>query len=215
MDGVLVDIDSSWSYVHSAFKVGKNDNFSNYLLGKFDYREFMRRDIRLWGRVNINAIKEILARLRIMKGAKQSVAELKKAGCFTAIISSGISILADRIQKTVGIDYSLANGLVVDENGMLTGEGEEVVPLLEKDTVLRKFAAQHQTCLENCAVIGDSRFDIQLFEIAGLSIAFNSSDDQVKRKADVVVDGKDLRLVIPFILKDWRGGSSHCSLAQD
>jgi phosphoserine phosphatase len=204
MDGVLVYIASSWSFVHSAFKVGKNDNLSRYLAGEIDFRELMRRDIRLWGRVHISAVERVLDKLRIMRGAKQTVAELKRAGCYTVIISSGISVLAERVQKTLGMDRSLANGLVVDENGMLTGEGEEVVPLLEKVTVFRQLASERRTKLENCAVIGDSRFDIPLFEEAGLSIAFNSNDEQVKRKADVVVEGKDLRKVIPCILKGKR-----------
>jgi phosphoserine phosphatase len=135
-----------------------------------------------------------------MKGAKQAVTQLRRAGCRTAIISAGISILAERLHKTLGIDNSLANGLVVDENGILTGEGEEIVPLLGKVSVFKAFASAHQTALENCAVIGDSKFDIPLFEEAGLSIAFNSNDDQVKQKADVAVSGKDLSKVVPFIL---------------
>lgn len=48
MDGVLVDNDSSWGCVHSAFKVGRNDNLSRYLAGEIDFGELMRRDIR-WG----------------------------------------------------------------------------------------------------------------------------------------------------------------------
>lgn len=200
MDGVLVGVDSSWGYVHRAFKVGTNDNLSRYLAHEIDFKELMRRDIRLWGRVHISVIERILGNLRIMKGAKQAVTQLWRAGCHTTIISAGISILAERLQKTLGIDYSLANGIVVDENGILTGEGEEVVPLLGKVGVFKRFASAHQTAFENCAVIGDSKFDVPLFEEAGLSIAFNSNDDQVKQKADVVVDGKDLSKVVPFIL---------------
>jgi phosphoserine phosphatase len=200
MDGVLVDIDSSWSCVHTALKVSKNDNLGSYLGGEINFRELMRRDIRLWGRININAIERVLDNLPIMRGAKQTVAELKGAGCYTVIISAGISILADRLQKTLGIDCSLANRLAVDENGVLTGEAEDVVPLLEKAAVFRRFASRRRTRVDNCAVIGDSIFDIPLFEMAGLSIAFNTSDDGVRQKADVAIETKDLRKVLPFIL---------------
>jgi phosphoserine phosphatase len=201
MDGVLVDNNSSWNCVHSALKVGKNDNLSRYLAGEIDFRELVRRDIRLWGRVHISAVERILDKLRIMRGAKQTVAELKRAGCYTVIISSGISVLAERLQKTLDIDCSLANRLAVDENGILTGVGEDVVPLLEKVVVFRRVASERRTRLEDCAVIGDSRYDIPLFLEAGLSIAFNSSDDQAKQKADVVIEGKDLRKVLPYILE--------------
>ncbi len=200
MDGVLVDIRSSWSYVHSAFGVRKNDNVNRYLSGEIDFRELMRRDIQLWGRVHISAVERILDKPRIVRGAKQAVAELKRAGCYTVIISGGISALADRLQKTLGIDRSLANRLAVDENGMLTGEGEEVVPLLEKVVAFRRVASERRTRLEDCAVVGDSRYDIPLFLEAGLSIAFNPSDEQVKQKADVVIESKDLRKVVQYIL---------------
>jgi phosphoserine phosphatase len=200
MDGVLVDIDSSWSCVHNAFKVGKNDNLKRYLKGEIDFKELMRRDIRLWGRVNINDVKKVLADVRIMNGAKETVQQLREAGCYTAIISAGISILADRLQKTLGIDSSLANGLCVDEKGILTGEGNEVVPLLGKVYVFERFLSQRQTSAINCAVAGDSKFDIPLFNEAGLSIAFNTNDKQVKDSANVVVKGKDLRKLLPYLL---------------
>ncbi|WXG44239.1 MAG: HAD family phosphatase [Promethearchaeati archaeon SRVP18_Atabeyarchaeia-1] len=201
MDGVLVDNDSSWGCVHSAFKVGRNDNLSRYLAGEIDFGELMRRDIRRWGRVHISEIERVLDGVRITRGAKATVAKLKRAGCYTAIISAGISILADRLQKKLGIDCSLANGLVADENGVLTGEGEEVVPLLGKVDVFRRLASERGTSADHCAVIGDSRFDIPLFEEAGISIAFNTSDDQVKQKADIAIRGKDLRSVLPYILQ--------------
>jgi phosphoserine phosphatase len=201
MDGVLVDIKSSWSCVHSAFNVSKNDNLETYLKGAIDFKELMRRDIQLWGKVNISSIETALSRIQIMKGARDTVAKLKEAGYYTAIISAGISILADRLKRTLGIDYSMANGLRVDDKGMLTGEGEEVVPLLQKVDAFRRFLREHGTRAADCAAIGDSRFDIPIFEEAGISIAFNAGDDEVKDKADVVVDRKDLCKVLPFILK--------------
>jgi phosphoserine phosphatase len=204
MDGVLVDNDSSWGCVHNAFKVGRNNNLSSYLAGEIDFKELMRRDIRRWGHIHMSTVERVLDKVRIVRGAKQAVAEIKKAGCYTVIISSGISVLADRVRKTLGIDRSLANRLVVDDNGVLTSEGEEVVPLLEKVSVFRRVASERQTRVQDCAVIGDSRYDIPLFVEAGLSIAFNSSDDQVKQKADFVIEGKDLRKVLPYILEEGR-----------
>lgn len=201
MDGVLVDISSSWSYVHDAFKVGKNDNLNRYLMGEIDFSELMRRDIRLWGQVHISAIERLLGGIRVMKGAKLAVAELRRVGYETAIISAGISILADRLQKTLGIDYSLANGLVVNEKGFLTGEGKEVVPLLGKAAILKRFASEHQTGLDDIAAIGDSKYDIPVFEEVGLSIAFNTSDREVKQKANVSIEGKNLSKVVPYILQ--------------
>ncbi|GAG35915.1 unnamed protein product, partial [marine sediment metagenome] len=47
LDGVLVDIDSSWQTIHRAFGVDNEENFQKHLRNEIDYREFMRSDIGL------------------------------------------------------------------------------------------------------------------------------------------------------------------------
>lgn len=192
MDGVLVDIDSSWQLIHRAFGTDNEENFQRHLRGEIDFKEFMRSDIRLWGRVKIEEIKSILDQAPIMPSVPNTMDELEKAGYKTGIISSGISLLADRVKKTFNLDYSYANRLLTDENGWLTGEGEEVVGLLNKDLVLRKLAEEAGISTKQCAVIGDSHFDISLFREAGLSIAFNAKDEAIEKAADLVIEGKDL-----------------------
>ena len=51
MDGVLADTPSSWVYVHQAFGVNNRANLDLYLQCEIDYDQFMRRDIRTWGKV--------------------------------------------------------------------------------------------------------------------------------------------------------------------
>jgi len=198
MDGVLVNADSSWQFVHKAFHVDNDDNIKRYLNGEIDYPEFMRRDIRLWGRVHIGTIAKILERVPLMKGAKQTLHQLKKLKYKTCILSGGISILAERMKDELGIDHVFANKLLVDESGMLTGEGEISVDLLKKVDVLKKLVSYENVALDRCAIVGDSIYDIPLFQVAGFSIAFNAKDSQVKDAATVVVEGKDLRKILPY-----------------
>lgn len=86
MDGVLVDIDSSWQFIHRIFHVDSSENLEKYLGGEIDYKEFMRRDIGLWGAIHIDQIKNILGKAPLMKGAKEVIHKLKKARYKTAII---------------------------------------------------------------------------------------------------------------------------------
>lgn len=201
LDGVLVDIDSSWQLVHRAFGTDNEENFQRYLCGAIDYKEFMRSDIRLWGRTHIKRIKSVLDKAPIMATAPSLMIELKKREYKTAIISSGISLLADRIKNTFGLDHSYANRLLVDEEGWLIGEGEENVSLLNKDIILKKLKEEEGIDLRQCAAIGDSQFDIPLFREVGLSIAFNAKDEIVKKAADLVIDGKDLRKTLPWLTR--------------
>jgi len=198
MDGVLVDISNSWQFVHKSFNVNGRDNFRRFLDNEISYGEFMEADINLWGRVKVDFLESILAEVPLMKGAKSTVKQLKNAGYKTAIISAGISILAERIQQELGIDYAFANRLIANGNGVLTGKGEEVVNPLKKAAVLRELAAKEHTAPRCCAVIGDSIFDVPMFKEAGFSIAFNTNDKRVKEAADIIIEEKNLEKVLPY-----------------
>jgi phosphoserine phosphatase len=197
MDGVLVDIESSWEFVHKAFGIDGRENFERYLRGEFDYREFMRKDIWLWGRVHVDQIRKILDQVPFMKGTKVTMDILRNSGYKTAIISSGLSVLAEKLQRKLGLGYVFANDLLVDNEGFLTGEGNPVVGLWNKEKVLHRLLKILEIEPEQCAVVGDSIFDISLFEMAGFSIAFNSRDERVMKSADVSIESKDLRMILP------------------
>jgi len=201
LDGVLVESDSSWQALHDTFGVTNEENFQKYLRGEIDYKEFMRSDIRLWGSSSREEIKRILDLVRLMKGAKETIDKLKKAGYKTAIISSGISLLADRVKGQLGIDCSYANKLLFDEKGRLTGEAEESVTLLNKDQILRRLAAVEGITTSECTVVGDSKFDIPMFNEAGFSIAFNPKDGLVRKEAKSVIEEKDLEDILKILVE--------------
>ena len=191
MDGVLVDISSSWFLVHSKLNVDSKINLVNYLNNKIDYQEFMKRDINLWGKIHIKTIKEILYNAPLMSGIEETIVDLKNKGYKIMILSSGISLLAEKIKNNYKLDYCLANEICVDKDGYITGEGIGNVPLLEKLLILNKFIIKEKFDEKNIAVIGDSIYDIPLFEKFNYSIAFNAKSD-IMRKARIKIDGKNL-----------------------
>jgi phosphoserine phosphatase len=199
MDGVLVDIGSSWQFVHKRFNVDNRDNLKEFLNHRISYGEFMKKDIALWGTVNMETLKNILSEVPLMIGAELAVTQLRKEGYKTAIISAGISILAERIQQKLKIDHIYANKIIAHKNGVLTGE--EVVNPLNKIAVLRELASKEHMTLLNCAVIGDTIFDVSMFKAAGFSIAFNTKNEQVRQAADVVVEDKDLKEILPYFTR--------------
>jgi phosphoserine phosphatase len=201
MDGVLVDVRSSWQVIHDVFGASNLENVKRYVEGRITYGELMRRDIALWGRVHIDRIREALSAVPLMPGATEAFAGLKGAGLRTGLISAGVSVLADRLQAVLGIDRVFANKVLADQQGFLTGEGEEIVGLLDKLGVLKRLVAMEKVSLQECAVIGDGPYDVPMFKEAGLGIAFNTGDDEVRKAADVVVEGKDLRRILPCLLE--------------
>lgn len=202
MDGVLVDIDSSWQVIHRAFSVNNVDNFRRHLQGEITYAEFMRSDISLWGRVHQDQIQQLFTTVPLMKGVRTTFAQLRRAGKTTAIISSGLMLLANRLRSLFDIDYVYANELRTDAEGYLTGEGNSNVTLDNKGDILTQLCTRTKILPENCAVVGDSRFDLPLFHHAGLSIAFNAKDSAIKHAADIAIPSSDLRDVLPWVLAD-------------
>jgi phosphoserine phosphatase len=210
LDGVLVDIDSSWQTIHRAFNVDNEENFRKHLRNEIDYSEFMRSDIGLWGNPHAAQLRDIFDRVPLMKGTKDVLDALRKRKLKTAIISSGILMLAERVKDELSIDHVFANRLLTDDEGRLLGEGEESVTLRNKGVVLERLCRAEAVKPVECAVVGDSRFDLSLFEKGGVSIAFNAQDRVILEAADVIIEEKDLRLILPWII-GGRGAKAYVS----
>ena len=132
-----------------------------------------------------------------INGAAECVTFLNNHGIHTAIVTAGMTLLADRVAHDLGIEYVFANEVNIGPDGRLTGEGVLHVELTEKDKNIRALAKQLHIPLEACAAVGNSCFDIPMLEVCGLGIAFNPEDTCVVECADVVVEGKDLSRLIP------------------
>lgn len=198
MDGVLVDVGSSWMFVHQEFGKDNSIDLRRYIDGKINYQELLKRDISLWGEMHIDKLKEILEKIPLMKGAMYTISRLRRLRYKTAIISAGISILAERVKNELGINQVYANKIASSEDGRLLPKVENAVELLKKVDIFRKLAAEEGITTFDCAVVGDSVYDIPLFEEAGFSIAFNPKDRKVIHAADVAVEARDLTDILRF-----------------
>ncbi|MCJ7489965.1 MAG: HAD-IB family phosphatase [Thermoplasmata archaeon] len=203
MDGVLADTESSWTYVHRHFGVNNDHSLRAYLDGEIDDREFIKRDIDLWRKkdpaLSMDSIRRILADVPTMNGAEEAVAELRRRGIRTAIVSAGIDLLAQRLAVELEIDMFFANGFVADCAGRLTGEGVLNVRLAEKGEKVRMVADLLDIGREEVVSVGNSRFDTPMFDASEIGIAFCPIDDEVREKAHVVVEEKDLRAILESV----------------
>jgi len=203
MDGVLADVESSWVYVHKTFGVNNDHSLRAYLRGEISDLEFIRRDIKLWKdkepEVNANKIRNILSEIPLMPGASETLRSLRQDGYRTAIVSAGIDILADMITEMNSIDIHLANGMVTDRLGRLTGEGVLRVRLADKGDAVDQVGRRLGASKQETTSVGNSRYDISMFDRSQMGIAFCPADKVVREKAGAVVDRKDLREILKFI----------------
>lgn len=200
MDGVLADVESSWVYVHKRFGVNNDHSLYAYLRGEITDREFIGRDIRLWKDrdpgVTSADIRRILSEIPMMPGAAETVRRLRSGGFKTAIVSAGIDILADLIAQKLPFDMQLANGLEEDSSGRLSGMGILRVKLIDKGDAVTEVQMQLGATMEDTVSVGNSRYDISMFERSRLGIAFRPSDETVRRAAGAVVEEKDLSKIL-------------------
>lgn len=205
MDGVLVDVWSSWGFVHHYFGLNNEPSLKEYMEGKIDDKEFMRRDIKIWmskGIKNVAQLQPVYAKIPIMQGAAECVAELKKRKIITAVISAGLGGVAEMVREKTGLDTMVTNGIETDKNGNFTGEGMYNVPLRDKGRVVRRIQSDLNIPKGCTAVVGNSCFDISMFNESGFAIAFNPNDECVKMAADVVIEKKDLREVLKYLIRN-------------
>ena len=203
MDGVLTDIVSSWKYIHDHFNTSNERSVNLYLKGKIDDMEFIKRDVFLWKEngklITRHKLEEILSDVPLMNGALECLKNIRQRKIKTAIISAGLDILANRVAKELNIDFVVANGVKTDKQGHLNGVGKLGVKLMYKDLAVKSFSEKLNIPLENIASVGNSCFDIPMFEMSGLRIAFNPGDNCIRKAADIIIEEKNLIKILQYI----------------
>lgn len=187
MDGTIISGFNSWQTLHRHFGVENQTNLKDYLERKIDYSEFMRRDIKLWQPPpHVDEVERVLLDYKFQPHAKHIIKKLGDLGLKICIISAGIDIRAKDVGGKLGVKCAVANGLEVDRNGFLTGEGIFRVELLKKDEALKKVAESYGFKLDECIAVGDSRFDKSFLSVPGLGVAYRPAEELVQN-ADLVI----------------------------
>lgn len=174
-DGTLTKIKSSWEYLHRRLNIWDN-NADHYQAlfkeGKIDYYEFCRRDALLWKGLNVSRVINILQDIGYHKGSLEVTRALKKRGIFTIILSTGLSLLVEKVKEDLGMDMALSNELS-SEGGRLTGEIKINVEFNKKGYLVEKILKEVGVGREEVCAIGDGEGDAGMFEAVGLAIGFH------------------------------------------
>ncbi|MFX1563455.1 MAG: HAD family hydrolase [Promethearchaeota archaeon] len=199
LDGTLVHIWSAWSWIHKLLGTLEDAKpyADRYYAGEIDYHKWAELDVRLWHGVPFDKIEEaIQSRLIFIPGAHELIETIHGWGIKTAIISSGLACFADRAKKVLRIDVSRANRLRTDSKGRICGVDVHVA-YDNKHQVLIEISKEMGVPLSQCIAIGDSKNDIPMFNVAGLSIAFNATDEEVQAKASISINSENALDLLP------------------
>ncbi len=199
MDGTLTQVESTWQYLHESlgtWGVGRR-SAEDYSSGLISYTEWARNDAKVWQGIDLNTVQQLFASVPYTLGAKEAISELVDHRIQVALVSAGISLLADRTARQLGIQFAIANELL-HRDGRLTGEVNVNVSLTDKEDIIRQIAEDNGIGLESCVAIGDTSHDLPMS--VGLRIAFNPRDVKTVQPADIVIQHRDLRAILQYIL---------------
>ena len=201
VDGTLTRVVSSWQFLHE--RLGTWDRGKRYaeqfFRGVITYEDWARLDASLWRGLKLERVRQIVDSIPYTHGAQDVVATLRRNGFKVVLLSAGLSVVTERIEREIEVDGSLANELKV-ENSFLTGEVKVNVSVDNKHTALDRMLKKFNLRMNECAAVGDDETLIPLFERVSLSIAFNPRSWAVEQQADIVVKGDNLREVLPYLL---------------
>lgn len=142
--------------------------------GELDFQASFRERMALLRGLPETVLEEIAERLRLTEGAETLIAQLRRLGYKTAILSGGFNFFAERLQQRLGIDYVYANALPIADC-KVTGEVElPIVDGQRKADLLRELAQREGISLEQTIAVGDGANDLPMLSIAGLGVAFRA-----------------------------------------
>jgi phosphoserine phosphatase len=163
--------------------------------GEIPWEEGLLRRIDALRGIKYEDALRIAESMPLMPGAKSVCKRLKRAGWKLIAVSGGFTIMMDKLKQELDLDYVAANELIFN-NGVLTGV--DIMVNSNKVNAIAKVIKDWNEPKENIVSVVDGANDLKLFEIAGLKVAFNAQEI-VAKQADVVIDQKDLNLLLPAI----------------
>lgn len=177
LDGTLLEAESSWGTLNVFFENDNSDAMQLFRDGAITYPEFMRRDVEAWPKpLHISAIRDALSGWVLRAGAQETLEALHERGIETAILSGGVELLAAEVAEELGIGGCVANEILTDERGFLTGESRMRVDPLRKEIALERLCRERKVALERCVTIGDSVMDESFLRASGLGVLIGDAE---------------------------------------
>ena len=208
VDGTLIDnLVTSWQIFHYYFQTDRHkreDARNKFFNGEISYVQWAEHDIGLWreGNAKKNDFSIAMSHLKLMKGAMETLKALKKRNFKLAIISGSLNILLEKFIPDYEefFDDVFLNKIHFDDEGNIIKIEATEFDMITKATALKKIAKREKISLKECVFVGDYLNDMKIMEEAGLGIAFNCNHEELKKVADIMIEKKDLREILRYIV---------------
>lgn len=166
--------------------------------GELDFFDSLTYRVSLLKGISVSRVEEICHSLSYMKGARETISELKKRDFKVVCFSGGFKNATEYAKSILGYDADFSN-ILHAKNGVLTGQvGGEMMFSDSKGVMLQKLQTLLNVSPENTIAVGDGANDLSMFKYAGTRIAF-CAKDCLKKEATICIDEKDLTKMLEKI----------------
>jgi phosphoserine phosphatase len=166
------------------------------MAGELDFAQSLIERVATLAGLPESVFADVQSRIRITTGAKESIAAIQAAGGKVGAVSGGFIQLLTPLAAELNLDFARANELEVVD-GKLTGKViGMIIDRSAKAEALREWSIA--SGLTNTVAVGDGANDLEMMALADLGVAFNAKPI-VREKADVVIEGKDLRKLLELL----------------
>ena len=168
--------------------------------GKINWEEGLRTRVAALKGLDEKTCQEVANDLPIMTGAKEACRALKAAGWKLMAVSGGFTIMMDRLQEELGLDFVYSNELIFKDGKL---DGVKINVDSDKSKSARIKIAEWGENKEDIVCVVDGANDVKLFDICGLGIAYRAQD-LVKDLATTTLEEKDLSKILDIINKHYK-----------
>jgi len=167
--------------------------------GEIKWEEGLRNRVNALRGISFEDAFEIGENLELMPGAKELCDALKRAGWKMIAVSGGFTIITDRLKTELQLDKIYSNELIF-KDGKLYDVLVNVTS--DKAKAVKNIIAEWRIKKDDTVVVVDGANDLKLFDIAGYTVGF-CPVDIVRQKADVVIERRDLSLLLSLLEKKF------------
>ena len=206
LTGVLISLpgaDNPWDFVRKTYNI---PNFwSQYLAGRISREEAKKEEYKAWKQANVN-ISKLTTLFRnepvLVNGVGTVVKHLKDNKIISAIVSDAPSFAVSEVANKVGAKYTAYNRVVFTREGY----AYDTVPThpsqdnrVDKLAAIREFSYREDIKLSETAFVTSNPEDLQVFNFVGLSIAFNTTNVDLKKGAHLALNSNSLADILEYL----------------
>ena len=167
--------------------------------GEINWEEGLKERVYALRGIDYNRAYEIAQSLEIMPGAIQLCSFLKKSGWKIVAVSGGFTIITDRLIKELYLDKIFSNKLIFKNNKL---DDVDISVTSDKSLSVKSYIEDNGYTKDEVIVVVDGAYDLKLFNLSSFTVGF-CAVELVKKKADVVIERKNLADLIPIFMEKF------------